>query len=128
MKWDESTMEVLVWVFIYPVAVHRPCGHVCAPKNKSHAICENSHVSINARSFSPAVARQYDAGRADITLLRIKQQKLIGPCKHVVNYIYASNLTSQQSESYLIGKKVSNMASDNFDSFTAITYLPMSQI
>ena len=110
------------------MAAHGPCGHVCAPKNKSCTICENSRVSINAQSFNLAVARQYDAGRADITLLHVKQQKLIGPCKHVVNYIYASILTSQQSESYLIGKKVSNRASDNFDSFTAITYLPMSQI
>ena len=27
---------VVWWVFIYPVAMHRPCGHVCAWKNKSH--------------------------------------------------------------------------------------------
>jgi hypothetical protein len=28
-----------VWVLIYPVAAHRPCGHVCARKNKSGTIC-----------------------------------------------------------------------------------------
>jgi hypothetical protein len=80
-----------------------------------------SHVTV-------AVAGQYDAGHTDVTLLHIEHHKQIGAFKHVGNYIYAPNLTSQPSESYLKGKKVSNRASDNFDSFTAITYIPMSQI
>ena len=57
-------MKVVVWWgFIYPVAAHRPCGHVCAQKNKSgtiswqlptitsttstmlhsHSVCTNDH-------------------------------------------------------------------------------------
>ena len=39
---------VVWWVFIYPVAVHRPCGHVCAPKNKCGTISQiTSHDHDN---------------------------------------------------------------------------------
>ena len=32
-------MKIFVWwVFIYPVAVHEPCGHICASTNKSGTI------------------------------------------------------------------------------------------
>ena len=36
MQWDKPGGKVVIsWVLIYPVATHRPCGHVFAPKNES---------------------------------------------------------------------------------------------
>jgi hypothetical protein len=48
---------------------------LCAKKNKSGAIFQESRVSITERSLNPAVAGQYDAGRPDVILLRIEHQK-----------------------------------------------------
>jgi hypothetical protein len=97
-------------------------------KNESGAIFPISCMPITMWSLSLAVAGQYDAGHTDVTLLCVEQQKWVGPCKHVVNYIYAPNLTFQQSKYYLIGNKVSNRASEKFDSFTSVTYLSISQV
>jgi hypothetical protein len=43
MKWDGACDEsIRWWVFIYPVAAHGPCSHVCVPKKqKWHHLPDN---------------------------------------------------------------------------------------
>ena len=41
IQWDKPRGKVVIWwVLIYPVAAHKPCGHMCAQKKKGGAICQ----------------------------------------------------------------------------------------